>query len=644
MSKRSSRLITRAENETINTVVVKAINDEDVVKVIVGTNLTSVPVLSTQKLTTKRGRPRKKLTEDEVKSEGVEEDSDNESKSSETCEKPSGLCDDDDLDGGEMCSFRTPKKRQGMLYKAEESASKIRTGTGTPKTKPSTPSHKTPIKALTPNLRMTPRRNTSFRSQTPSTKHTPKKSTGTPRRTQGKVDIVVPKTPYQLRVRQKKAIQAYTRQMEDFDDGDSDFQGSDCSTSESEDSEQESNKEEESDKEEEESDSDSGKGSEDAIPSCRRSLRFQPPPATPSCKKRGKEFNYVFTADEYFRSQSDKCVTSDHNLSRLKSSHTHLPALSLPILCPSHQHALASRRAGDMHMFQRWMFALSQGFSILAYGLGSKYKILQKFHKEMLSNSHVVVVNGFFPSINIKEMEAMLRFLKTDLSQENKSSTAMQNSQSLKKIKCTDRKTNVYSVSLQAAKYAQVYQKEVTGTPESILFMTPTTTSAEETDSETHIPTMAETPVITAAEKTMNITTNRSKTSPTTAAEKRMSTVAETNLNCSSPFQSSQVSLSGEKKPPHTSTKLKDGETYQDFFNKNIDKARKLRNEILTASKQAITPVTKPVHQTPNRTTTKLTKKPFLALRQWKEYRYKTRKFHNSDHRRKYNGKIVKAI
>ncbi|KAG8332115.1 Origin recognition complex subunit 2 [Homalodisca vitripennis] len=408
MSKRSSRLITRAENETINTVVVKAINDEDVVKVIVGTNLTSVPVLSTQKLTTKRGRPRKKLTEDEVKSEGVEEDSDNESKSSETCEKPSGLCDDDDLDGGEMCSFRTPKKRQGMLYKAEESASKIRTGTGTPKTKPSTPSHKTPIKALTPSLRMTPRRNTSFRNQTPSTKYTPKKSTGTPRRTQGKVDIVVPKTPYQLRVRQKKAIQAYTRQMEDFDDGDSDFQGSDCSSSESEDSEQESNKEEESDKEEEESDSDSGKGSEDAIPSCRRSLRFQPPPATPSCKKRGKEFNYVFTADEYFRSQSDKCVTSDHNLSRLKSSHTHLPALSLPTLCPSHQRALASRRAGDMHMFQRWMFALSQGFSILAYGLGSKYKILQKFHKEMLSNSHVVVVNGFFPSINIKEIVDMI--------------------------------------------------------------------------------------------------------------------------------------------------------------------------------------------------------------------------------------------
>ncbi|XP_046685341.1 LOW QUALITY PROTEIN: origin recognition complex subunit 2-like [Homalodisca vitripennis] len=169
--------------------------------------------------------------------------------------------------------------------------------------------------------------------------------------------------------------------MEDFDDGDSDFQGSDCSTR---------------------------KGSEDAIPSCRRSLRFQPPPATPSCKKRGKEFNYVFTADEYFRSQSDKCVTSDHNLKRLKSSHTHLPALSLPILCPSHQHALASRRAGDMHMFQRWMFALSQGFSILAYGLGSKYKILQKFHKEMLSNSHVVVVNGFFPSINIKEIVDMI--------------------------------------------------------------------------------------------------------------------------------------------------------------------------------------------------------------------------------------------
>ncbi|KAG8255185.1 hypothetical protein J6590_098875 [Homalodisca vitripennis] len=178
----------------------------------------------------------------------------------------------------------------------------------------------------------------------------------------------------------------------------------------------------------------------------------------------------------------------------------------------------------------------------------------------------------------LNQMEAMLRFLKTDLNQENKSSTAMQNSQSLKKIRCTDRKTIVYSVSLQAAKYAQVYQKEVTRTPE-ILFMNPTTTSAEETDSETHIPTADETPVITAAEKTMNITTNSSektsvkttwntltetnmataaekittagsKTSPTTAAEKRMSTVAETNLNCSSPFQPSQVSPSGGKNHP----------------------------------------------------------------------------------------------
>uniref|UniRef100_A0A1B6F214 Origin recognition complex subunit 2 n=1 Tax=Cuerna arida TaxID=1464854 RepID=A0A1B6F214_9HEMI len=402
MSKRSSRPTTRAENETINTVVVKAISDDDVVKVIIGTNITSAPVLTTQKLTAKKGRPRKKLKEDEVKSEG-EEDSDNESKSSEICEKPTGLCDEDDLDGGEICSFRTPKKRQGMLYKAEESASKIRTGTGTPKSKPSTPSHKTPIRALTPSLRMTPRRNTSIRSQTPSTKQTPKKSTGTPRRTQEKADIVVSKTPYQLRVRQKKAIQAYTRQMEDFDDGDSDFQGSDCSSSESEDSEQESDKEEE-----EESDSDSGKGSEEAIPSCRRSLRFQPPPATPSSKKRGKELNYVFTADEYFQSRSDKCVTSDHNLSRLKSSHTHLPALSLPTICPSHQRALVSRRSGDTLMFHRWMFALSQGFSILAYGLGSKYKILQKFHQEMLANSHVVVVNGFFPNTNIKEIVDMI--------------------------------------------------------------------------------------------------------------------------------------------------------------------------------------------------------------------------------------------
>ncbi|XP_046687751.1 origin recognition complex subunit 2-like [Homalodisca vitripennis] len=194
-----------------------------------------------------------------------------------------------------------------------------------------------------------------------------------------------------------------------------------AATSESEDSEQESNKEEESDKEEEESDSDSGKGSEDAIPSCRRSLRFQPP--TCHSFMCSLPMNYFQVTVRQVRN------VRTHNLSSVSRvpTHTSPPSVSPHSSAPLTSVALASRRAGDhAHVPNAGWFALSYGHVMvdschsshqpsqpkdsvfLAYGLGSKYKILQKFHKEMLSNSHVVVVNGFFPSINIKEIVDMI--------------------------------------------------------------------------------------------------------------------------------------------------------------------------------------------------------------------------------------------
>lgn len=54
--------------------------------------------------------------------------------------------------------------------------------------------------------------------------------------------------------------------------------------------------------------------------------------------------------------------------------------------------------------FNKWMFILNEGFNILLFGLGSKRNLLNSFHSELLANQTVLVVNGFFPSLTIKDI------------------------------------------------------------------------------------------------------------------------------------------------------------------------------------------------------------------------------------------------
>ena len=50
------------------------------------------------------------------------------------------------------------------------------------------------------------------------------------------------------------------------------------------------------------------------------------------------------------------------------------------------------------------MSLLHRGFSIVCYGLGSKKSLLHKFHEEFLLEKDCVVVNGFFPSLTLKQI------------------------------------------------------------------------------------------------------------------------------------------------------------------------------------------------------------------------------------------------
>uniref|UniRef100_A0A182N417 Origin recognition complex subunit 2 n=1 Tax=Anopheles dirus TaxID=7168 RepID=A0A182N417_9DIPT len=126
-------------------------------------------------------------------------------------------------------------------------------------------------------------------------------------------------------------------------------------------------------------------------------------------QKKSGELQYILQSDDYFSTFTNaKPVTSDHTLDRLNT-----PRLSQDVLFrlleqinASRSHTGAIQELLDDHMqqFARWLFLLDEGFNVLLYGLGSKRSLLQTFHRQLLAELPVVVVNGFFPALTVKDV------------------------------------------------------------------------------------------------------------------------------------------------------------------------------------------------------------------------------------------------
>lgn len=204
--------------------------------------------------------------------------------------------------------------------------------------------------------------------------------------------------------------------------------GSDFSASESDfvPSSEEDAEEEDTD-EDEDDDDDTEEEEEEAKPK-RPVIRSQfatisiapgkaPGPSTPSTEpvsrrtRRGKktDLNYVLQSDQYFSSHSSsKVVTSDSTLDRLNTPrlpHDQLFRL-LKELRGSTEHQKAIQELHDEYesYFTKWLFLMNEGYNILLYGLGSKRNLLQAFHRKVLANRPVIVVNGFFPTLTVKDI------------------------------------------------------------------------------------------------------------------------------------------------------------------------------------------------------------------------------------------------
>lgn len=55
--------------------------------------------------------------------------------------------------------------------------------------------------------------------------------------------------------------------------------------------------------------------------------------------------------------------------------------------------------------FEKWFFFLAEGFNILLQGAGSKRSLIENFRVKCLSDYDTLVINGFFPSLSIKQVE-----------------------------------------------------------------------------------------------------------------------------------------------------------------------------------------------------------------------------------------------
>ncbi|XP_055524487.1 origin recognition complex subunit 2 [Wyeomyia smithii] len=292
----------------------------------------------------------------------------------------------EDVEGQRIYGFKTPKKRGSMSVLV------------------SSVQHRTPTTAS---------RVGSSSKQPTRTPKTPAR--GTPSTTPGRrKSLAAAKTPHRDRSKLKKNISKIVRNdsASDFSASESDF----VPTSGDEDDDDDDGDNEGS------SGEDSSSEEEEIAKPKRPVIKQQPaqisiasalPQARVSTRTRGRkkatELQYVLQSDDYFSTHSSsKVVTSDHTLDRLNTPrlpHDQLFRLLRELRGSSeHEKAIHELHEEYENYFAKWLYLMNEGFNILLYGLGSKRNLLQTFHRKILPNQPVIVINGFFPTLTIKDI------------------------------------------------------------------------------------------------------------------------------------------------------------------------------------------------------------------------------------------------
>lgn len=101
-------------------------------------------------------------------------------------------------------------------------------------------------------------------------------------------------------------------------------------------------------------------------------------------------------------------ATSDNTLDALKTPRLQhedmFKLLANHEISQNHRNCMHDLHSHYETFFPKWLFILNEGFNILLHGLGSKRNILETLHKSALAKENVLVVNGYFPSLSIKDI------------------------------------------------------------------------------------------------------------------------------------------------------------------------------------------------------------------------------------------------
>ncbi|KAB0800885.1 hypothetical protein PPYR_05239 [Photinus pyralis] len=129
----------------------------------------------------------------------------------------------------------------------------------------------------------------------------------------------------------------------------------------------------------------------------------------PTKFRQDEDHTYIIKSDDYFSNcTKKKAVTSNNKFTDVDTSRLEQgklqDLLSSYNVTVKHNKQLKQVAVENRDQFSKWLYILKEGFNVLLYGLGSKIKILNEFREKCLGNLPVLVVDGFFPNLSIKDI------------------------------------------------------------------------------------------------------------------------------------------------------------------------------------------------------------------------------------------------
>jgi origin recognition complex subunit 2 len=112
------------------------------------------------------------------------------------------------------------------------------------------------------------------------------------------------------------------------------------------------------------------------------------------------------TTDDFFHNSKRSSKTSDRTLAQLGSERMDQYSLSKVLAKRKNPHAKeqAALLARLEDREEEWATQLVHGFNMLCYGFGSKKAVLMGFSSRQMNGMPQIVVNGYFPSLHIKQI------------------------------------------------------------------------------------------------------------------------------------------------------------------------------------------------------------------------------------------------